>query len=167
MQAKKLALGGIIAALTLVVMLLGGLIGIGTYAAPLLAGILLEPIGRRLGIRMHLAILLAVTLLSAILVPDVEETLIFLFFFGWYPLLRPSLAKLSAGLAIATKLLLFNVCIILAEVLLYTLFLPLADTAWMLLALLCLANIVFFLYDKALPRFTLLMEQLLQRIRKG
>ena len=44
-HTKLIALGGVTAALSVVLMLAGSLIGIGTYASPMLAGLALLPAG--------------------------------------------------------------------------------------------------------------------------
>ena len=53
-QTKKIALGGVTAALALTTLLIGGLLGVGTYAAPVLAAIALLPAGNLLGKKLVL-----------------------------------------------------------------------------------------------------------------
>ena len=149
-QTKALALGGITAALALVILLIGGAIGIGAYAAPMLAGLLLLPAGRLLGAKMHALLWLAVSLLAFILVPDAETSLMFLAPFGCYPIVRPWLCRLPGLLGLGTKLLFFNVVTVSLQLLLMLVLVPGALNAWLLLLLL-LGNAVFLLYDRVLP----------------
>ena len=66
-QTRAIALCGVTAALAVVLMTVGGLLGIGLYAAPMLAGLCLLPAGRHLGLKYHLTLWLAVSALSFLL----------------------------------------------------------------------------------------------------
>lgn len=48
-KTRKIALCGLVSAIALIVMLLGNLIGVGTYASPMIAGILLTAVGMSAG----------------------------------------------------------------------------------------------------------------------
>ena len=48
-------------------LLIGGALGIGAYAAPMLAGLILLPAGRLLGAKLHTVLWLAVSLLAFVL----------------------------------------------------------------------------------------------------
>ena len=90
------------------------------------------------------------------MIPDEEAALMFILFFGYYPLLRSILSKITpGGLRFAVKLVLYNV-FLLADYLLtvYVLGLPtFADTVpWMYAALLVGANLLFLMYDALLSR---------------
>lgn len=149
-QTKKIALGGVSSALALVILLIGGAIGIGAYAAPMLAGLILLPAGRLLGAKMHALLWLAVSLLALLLVPDAETALMFLAPFGCYPIVRPWLCRLPGLLGFGAKLLFFNAVTISLQLLLMLLLVPQALELWLLLLLL-LGNAVFLLYDRVLP----------------
>ena len=123
-HAKQMATCAMMTAVCVVLMLLGGILEIGIYAAPMFAGLCLVPIGERWGRRTQLMVYLAVALLSFLLVPSLEENLIFATLLGWYPILRPSLQKLPRLLRLSVKLLLFNAVIIAVEALLLTLITP-------------------------------------------
>ncbi|MBQ9166597.1 MAG: hypothetical protein IJX71_06730, partial [Oscillospiraceae bacterium] len=88
-ETRKLALGGMMAALSIVILMVGASIGIGTYAAPMLAAPLLSPVGRAMGKKYHVLLWIAVSLLSFLLVADVEQNLMYLCLFGLYPIIRP------------------------------------------------------------------------------
>ena len=79
-----MALGGTLAALAVVLMLLGGIIPIGTYCCPILASLLLIPVLDACGTRLALAWYGAVALLAVLLCPDKETAAVFVFF-GYYP----------------------------------------------------------------------------------
>lgn len=162
-SGRKVALCGLLAALGVVILLLAGWIGIGTYAGPLLAGLLLVPVQREYGKKIALTLWVAMGLLSLFLVPDVEESLMFLAFFGWYPAVRPGLERLSVGLRWVVKELVFNAAMIAVEGLMIFVLAPEAVTWWMALVLLALFNLIFLTYDWALPR----VEELLARRLKN
>ena len=149
-HTKKIALGGVTAALALVLLLIGGALGIGAYAAPMLAGLILLPAGRLLGAKLHTVLWLAVSLLAFVLVPDAETALMFFAPFGCYPIVRPLLGRLPAPLQLPAKLLFFNLVTVALQLLLMLLLVPQALEMWLLLLLLA-GNVVFLLYDRLLP----------------
>ena len=53
-HTRAIALCGVTTALAVALMAVGGLLGIGLYAAPMLAGLCLLPAGRHLGLKYHL-----------------------------------------------------------------------------------------------------------------
>ena len=111
-RSRQMAVCGMTAALGVVLMVLGSILGLGMYLAPMLAGWLLIPAGREYGIKQQLLLWIAISLLCFMLVTDVEQNMMFAFLFGWYPALRPRLQKLKRPLAILVKLLIFNVLVI-------------------------------------------------------
>ncbi len=151
-SGRKVALCGLLAALGIVILLLAGWIGVGTYIGPVLAGLLLIPVERKYGSKMALTLWAAIGLLSLFLVADTEETLMFLAFFGWYPAIRPKLEKLTTGLRWLVKELIFNVAIAAVELLMFLVLAPESATVGMLLVLFLLFNLTFLAYDRALPR---------------
>ena len=151
-----------LAAVCVVLMLLGAVLELGMYAAPLLAGVCLIPYGRKYGTKHQLIVFAAVSLLSFILVPNVEQNLMFAGFFGWYPMLRPALGKIPKGLRITVKLLIFNAVIIAIEALVMLVLVPEALGSVLTVLLLVLGNVTFLLYDFVLP----VLELRLNRIMK-
>ena len=150
-QTRKIALGGISAALALVVMLVGGLLGVGTYAAPCLAAVILMPAGTLVGKRLHIALWLAVSVLSLLLVPDVEAALLFFCPIGCWPILRPLALRLPVWLRLPAKLSFFLLTTLTMEYLLTLLIVPEGLPVWMNVLLLVLGCAAFFLYDRLLP----------------
>ncbi len=151
-NGRKAALCGLLAALGIVILLLAGWVGVGTYIGPVLAGLLLIPIERKYGTKTALTLWAAIGLLSLFLVMDTEETLMYLVFWGWYPALRPKLEKLQKGFRWLAKELIFNVAIATVELLMLFVLAPESETWTMLLILLMLFNLMFLVYDRALPR---------------
>lgn len=107
-SAKNMALGGMMAALALVVMCLGGMIPLATYVCPMFCAVLLMVVLKLTGRRVAWAWYGAVSILALLLGPDKEAAAVFVFL-GYYPILKPWLDKRK--LAILWKLVLFNVAI--------------------------------------------------------
>ena len=158
-QALKIAIGAMTAALGVVLMVLGAAVGLGTYLSPMLAGLCLLPAGRTWGVKFHLLIWAAVSLLCLMLVPDVEQNLMFIGLLGWYPALRPRLQKLRPLPRLLSKLLLFNGIIIALEALLMLVLVPETLGTLFAVLLLVVGNATFLLYDAALPRFEWIMDR--------
>ena len=107
-SAKNMALGGVMAALALVVMCLGGMIPLATYVCPMFCAVLLMVVLRLTGSRIAWAWYGAVSILSMLLGPDKQAAAVFVFL-GYYPILKPWLDRRK--LSILWKLMLFNVAI--------------------------------------------------------
>ena len=172
-QTGKVALGGVIGALALVVMLLT-VIPIATYALPAIAGALFIPLVIEWGPKMGLSIYAAVSVLSLIIAPDKEAAFLFVTFFGHYPTVKALLERhiRNKPLRWGAKLAVFNGCIIAAYALLIWLFAFSMDEfelfgvsiPWLLLAA---GNVVFVIYDMALTGvITLYVYQLREHVMR-
>lgn len=153
---KSTALGGVLAALALVVMCLGGLIPLATFVCPMLCILLLQLVAMLCGSRIGWAWYGAVAILSLLLGPDKEGSALFLFL-GYYPLLKPKLEKLP--LPWLWKELLFNAAILVMYFLLIHFFGMAALAAEfqqmgtvLLVVTLLLGNVTFLLLDLILSR---------------
>lgn len=110
-RSKKMALTGMLCALAVVVMMLGGMIPLATFCCPALAGLMLIPIYVECGARMSWCAYAAIAALSLVLCPDKEAALL-LAFIGYYPILRWRLDQVRAGaLRVLAKLAVFNLAI--------------------------------------------------------
>ena len=90
-ESRKIALSGVFGSLAAVLMLMGGILPLATYVAPALAGILIVPVAIEFGIKTGYVLCAVIGLLSLFVVPDKEMSLIFVFFLGFYPLLKASI----------------------------------------------------------------------------
>ena len=161
-RTKRLAACSLTVALCTVCMLLGALLELGIYAAPMLSSVALIPIGLKYGKKYQLTAWIAASLLCMILVPNAEQNLLFFGLFGWYPAARTAFQKLKKPLRILVKLLLFNVIIIAVEALVMLVLVPEVMGIGLLAAFLLLMNILMFCFDRLLP----LMELLAMRLIK-
>lgn len=104
-----MALGGVMAALAVVVMCMGGLIPVATFVCPMVCMVLLVTVMDRCGNRVAWAWYGAVAILSLLLGPDKEAAAVFAFL-GYYPILKPKMDRLP--LKWLWKLLYFNAAIL-------------------------------------------------------
>lgn len=152
--AKVTALGGVLAALAVVIMSLGTLIPLATYVCPMLCALILAFYHAACGARAAWAWYTAVSALSLLFAPDKEAAAVFLFL-GYYPIIKPRLDSMK--LSFLWKALLFNAMTLAMYGLLIYVFgmeqimeefqgLGIAVTVITLL----LGNLTFFLLDRLL-----------------
>ena len=108
-SAKPIALGGILAALALVIMCFVGIIPIATYICPMICLMICAVVLRYCGRRIAWAWYAAVAILSLLMGPDLEAKALFLVL-GYYPIIKPFFDKLPIRLL--WKLVYFNAVII-------------------------------------------------------
>ena len=104
-----MALGGVTAALAVVIMCLGGIIPVATFVCPVLCCILLQISLKGLGKRGAWVWYAAVSLLVLLLGPDKEAAAVFVFL-GYYPIIRTKFPKGLLGWLL--KLVYFNAVIL-------------------------------------------------------
>lgn len=152
--AGAVALGGVLAALAVVIMAMGTLIPVATYVCPMLCILLLQVILKTCSSRIAWAWYGAVSVLSLLLAPDKEAAIVFVFL-GYYPIVKPRLDR-SRGKWL-WKGLLFNGAVLAAYWVLLRLlgmealaeeFQELGSV--MCVVLLVLGNLTFFLLDRLL-----------------
>ena len=159
MQSKKtpasaMALGGILAALAVVIMSMGTLIPVATYVCPMLCCLILELVRKTCGARVAWAWYGAVAILGLLMAPDKEAAAVF-GALGYYPIVKPRLDRLKGKWL--WKGLLFNGSVLALYWILMHLFgfhqiaSEFAEMGNVLTFLtLALGNVVFFLLDRLL-----------------
>ena len=161
--SARMACCGMAAALSVVIMLLGGVIPAATYAVPMLCGLLLLPILLEFEARSAWITYLAVALIALMLDFD-KEAAFFYIFMGYYPIVKWRIDRLpSRPRRLMVKLALFTVSMAVMYGLLALLF-PLAafwqDFKEMGVAMSILFLILYIfsmlLYDRLLLPFALL-----------
>lgn len=154
--AKEIALGGMLAALAIVIMCLGGMIPSATFVCPMMCCLLLALVRKLCGDRIAWAWYGAVAILGLLMSPDKESAAVFVCL-GYYPIIKPKFER--SRLKWLWKLLYFNAVILLMYQLLIHLF-GMAQLAaeWeelgmvMTLVMLVLGNVTFVLLDRVLSR---------------
>ena len=155
-SAKYVALGGVMAALAVVIMCLGGLIPLATFVCPILCCLMVKLVLTLCGQRIAWAWYGAVAILCALLGPDKEAAAVFVFL-GYYPIVKPKMDKLP--LKWLWKVLYFNI-VTLAMYALLVYVLGMAELAAeyremgviLTVVTLLLGNLVFVLLDFLLGR---------------
>ena len=162
-SAKPMAYCAMTAALGVVLMVLGAFLELGIYAAPILVGLCFVPLGKLYGWRWQLSLYIVTGILCLLLVPNIEQNLLFIAFFGWYPMLHPVLQKLPAVLRWICKLAVFNAAIVGAEWLVMKVLAPEVIAPVFLAILLLLGNVTFVVYDFLIPRMDLLLQRIFHK----
>ena len=155
-KAKQMALGGMLAALAVVMMSLGGMIPSATFVCPMMCCLILQVVRTLCGDRVGWAWYGAVAILGLLMSPDKEAAAVFVFL-GYYPMLKPKFDMIP--LKWLWKLLYFNAVILAMYWLLINLF-GMAQLAqeWqelgqiMTAIMLVLGNVTFVLLDNVLGK---------------
>lgn len=107
-QSSKCAIGGIVAALSLVMLISVAIIPFLTYALPAAAGILIVLMVIEIDKKWAFGVYCAVAILGVLLVPNKEVAAMYLAFFGYYPIIKAVFEnKLPAWLSWILKTLSF------------------------------------------------------------
>lgn len=154
--AQTVTMGGVLAALAVSIMWLGGLLGIATYVSPMLCAILLQVVKQLCGSRLGWAWYAAVAMLSLLLVTDREAAWVFVFL-GYYPMVKPWMDRRKGRFI--WKGIYFNGSIfLLYRLLLTVLGLPeltkefMGMGAFLLVSLVLIGNFTFFMLDRVLEK---------------
>lgn len=170
-KTMQITLGGLLSALAVIVLVGGSALGIATYIAPAVAGLFVYPLALEFGQKPAYIAFGTISVMGAILAPDKELALVFVFFFGYYPVLKKTLEKIKPKvLSYIVKFVVFNVAIIaLYIVLLNIIALPNVvqefqeRSSTYTLILLGVGNVTFIMYDYLLTIFYLIYTK---KIRK-
>lgn len=153
-DTKRVALGGVLAAVAVVIMSLGGLIPVATYVCPLLCAMTQFVVLRFCGNRIAWCWFSVVSILVILLSPDKEAAMVFIAL-GYYPLIKHRFE--SSKLRIFWKTLYFNISVLFAYfVIIYVLGMQevAAENNELgmigLVIILLLGNVTFFLMDRLL-----------------
>lgn len=170
-----MAFCGVITALCVMLMFLTGLIPIGTYALPGLAGVLMIVVVVELGVSWAWPVYAASSFLSFLIAPDKEAALIYVIFLGYYPILKSLIERRRKGFlqTCLLKFAIFNAAMI-AEYFLSIRILNIPQESFTVFgvslpaAFLVLANITFAFYDYALSGLVVMyfkkFHQMLSRL---
>lgn len=162
-KSQQVALGGIATALCIVLMFATGMIPFSYYALPALAGLVLIAVREENGLSTALIVFAAVSLLSVFVVPIKEAALLFIAFFGYYPILQETFRRIRPPvLSWVVRFAFFNAAVVAAYWVIVHVF-GITEILeefgsfgqYSVLVLLGLANIFFAVYDGAVKNITL------------
>lgn len=154
----KVSLGGIVAALSIVLMFLTTLIPFGTYAFPAFAGMLLISVVIELGYGWAFIVYTVVSVLSFVFLTDKEAALYYVVFLGFYPILKGVIERIRLkSVQYVMKFSVFNLCMVLAfYVSIFLLSIPKESFnlfgVYLPWVFLLLGNIVFIVYDYCISK---------------
>lgn len=161
-QSRKMALCGMMTALSAAVLSGGSLIPMATIASPMLAMLCLLPILHDWGTKYALMVYAASAVLALLLCAD-KELALYYAFLGWYPALRPRLDPLPRPVRVLLKCAIFTLDMTVMYLLIIFLFRLEAVveefagySAVMLALLVVMGNVSFLLLDVLLLRVSVL-----------
>ncbi len=157
-QSSKCALGGIVAALSLVMMISVAVIPFLTYALPAAAGMLIVFMVVETDKKWAFGVYCTVAILGMLLVPDKEVAVMYLAFFGYYPIIKSVLeARLGNALSWILKVAAFAATMVGAYALMIRFMGVTIDETeefgvWAIPILLGTGTLAFVIYDIALTK---------------
>ncbi len=155
--STRIAMCGMAVALSVVIMMMGGVIPATVYIVPLLCGLVLLPVSIEFG-KATAWVAFAATAALALILDFDKEAAFFYLFIGYYPIVKWSFDGIrSKPVRFFAKLALFTLSVTVMYALLNLLF-PLEAFMqefhemgiWMLIGLLAIYDISMFLYDRML-----------------
>ena len=162
-KSLKVAAAGVITALSVILLQLGSLIWLFAYLMPLISGLIMIILTESGGKKSAWLVYAAVSIIAMLLLEDKECVLIYVLFFGYYPIIRDSINKIKLkAVRIISKLLIFNSGIVAAELIcIYVFGIPFDDFLgkWGAVILLALANVMFFVYERLLGMVIILYNK--------
>ncbi len=154
----KVALGGVAAALSILLMIAAGLTSTLVYAIPMFTGALLMVLVIELGSGFATAVYVAVSVISLLILGNKEAAVMYVAFFGYYPILKSFLEKhLKPVLCWIVKYIIFNLAMVASYFAVTKIFMISFEDVesfgkWALPLLLLAGNVVFAMYDVLLTR---------------
>lgn len=154
----KVALGGVIAALSLLLMLAAGVTTSLVYAIPMITGAFLMVLVIEFGAGFAGLEYLAISIISMLLLGNKEAAIMYVAFFGYYPIIKSFIERhLGKLFGWIIKYIIFNISMVAAYFVVSKIFMITFDDMEMfgkyaMLVLLAAGNALFVLYDIMLTR---------------
>ena len=171
-QSSKCAIGGIVSALSLVLMISVAIIPFLTYALPAVASVLIAFLVIEVDKKWAFGVYCTVSILSFLLVGDKEVAMMYIAFFGYYPILKAVFeSRLHPVIGWILKLIIFNASIAAAYVIMINLMGVTVDEineygAIAIPVLLGAATVAFVMFDIALTKMVTLYVMKWQKLFK-
>lgn len=166
-NSKVIAYSGVATALSVVMLFLGSIFWVLGYTMPLVASLVMIILLDSVSQKSALLTFISTSIISFILLNDKECVLLYILFFGYYPLIRDKINDIKPKfLSYLLKFITFNAAMVLTQVLcVYVFGIPFDDMLgkWgIVLFVLCL-NLVFVVFDKL---YTLLLRLYRIKLKK-
>ena len=171
-NSMKIAVCGIFTALSVVLLFFGGVMIIFLYMMPMITSVFMIILRRTFGVSSAVITYIATSLISFMVVPERECMLMYVLFFGYYPIIYPVLQRIKfAFIRIILKLMLFNSMLCFIQlIMIYVFGVPLLKEDEGIIFLIVFAvgfNIMFIIYDIVVKIISILYKQKLEkRIKK-
>lgn len=165
--SKVIAYSGVATALSVVMLFLDSIFWVLGYTMPLVASLVMIILLDSISQKSALLTFISTSIISFILLNDKECVLLYILFFGYYPLIRDKINDIKPKfLSYLLKFITFNAAMVLTQVLcVYVFGIPFDDMLgkWgIVLFVLCL-NLVFVVFDKL---YTLLLKLYRIKLKK-
>ena len=151
-NSKIIAYSGVATALSVVMLFLGSLIWVLAYTMPLIASLIMIILLDSISQKSAILTFVSTSVISFILLSDKECLLLYVLFFGYYPLIRDKINDIKPKfLSVLLKYLTFNASMILTQILcVYVFGIPFDDMLgmWGIVIFIICLNLVFAVYDK-------------------
>lgn len=170
-RSFHIALCGILCAICVIMMFFTGVIPIGAYILPAVAGIVIWIIYQEINLKWALLSYSAVALLALLLTPDIESKLLFAAFFGYYPAVRDKLAAIKPkALSLVLRFASFNIPVVIIYFLLLNV-MGMSDLLedfagfgeWAVIIFWALGNFIFICYDICLDQLSYFYDKWLRK----
>ncbi len=155
----KVALGGVTAAISIILMIVAGVTTSLVYAIPMIAGAFLMVLVVEFGAGFAGLVYVAVSIISLLILGNKEAAVMYVAFFGYYPIIKSFIEKYLRRKIPCwiIKYLIFNVAMVAAYFIVTKIFMISFDDLeafgkFALPLLLLAGNVLFFMYDILLTR---------------
>lgn len=162
-KATTIAVCSIVTALSCLLLFFSGITFVLAYAMPMLVSIAMIMLRTTFDAKSAWITYIATSFLSFMLVADKECVLMYITFFGYYPIVKCSIDKIKAKpLRIILKLLLFNSMLTICQlILVYVFGIPFLDEGegkYFIIVFAVLMNFLFIIYDYMIDAVTKLYK---------
>ena len=163
-NTMKIALCGVMGALSVTILLMGFLFPFATYACPAIAAAFLLPVVYEFKEKTAFTLFVAVSFLGLMMVPDQELVFMYIFVFGLYTVIKMSVDRMkSKPLKLLAKFAYINISLAVVYSILLLIF-PVAAlvnefstySMGFVVLLFAMFNLTFFLYDKAVEKILII-----------
>lgn len=166
-NSKVIAYSGVATALSVVMLFLGSIFWVLGYTMPLVASLVMIILLDSISQKSALLTFISTSIISFILLNDKECVLLYILFFGYYPLIRDKINDIKPKfLSYLLKFITFNAAMVLTQVLcVYVFGIPFDDMLgkWGIVIFVLCLNLVFAVFDKL---YTLLLKLYRIKLKK-
>ena len=166
-NSKVIAYSGVATALSVVMLFLGSIFWVLGYTMPLVASLVMIILLDSISQKSALLTFVSTSVISFILLNDKECVLLYVLFFGYYPLIRDKINDIKPKfLSYLLKFVTFDAAMVLTQILcVYVFGIPFDDMLgkWGIVVFALCLNLVFFVFDKL---YTLLLRLYRIKLKK-